>query len=316
MTFFISLILGLGVMFMLIQGVRAGQNRRLAKSYLWACLGAGGLHLFLTILFAVNIGTFSFFQTIVLVTFFMSETITIMCIWLNEKEKCDEISFKNILLKGFESKKDLAYQQLTAKKFANLKKLQYVSKIGVQELIKRADTGESDNSCGFNVQRVIAGKNNHVLFVPMYDANGETAWTEWYGEFVLDKKIVQYSRILTNRESFECITNLKEILAQIIDFYIDSLDDEWFINPYGFALELEENVVPEYTGKARLVVTDNAVINDVVEVDQKSYYKKAMLSMFLENFIGANFMKITTEDDHLERMISKLEEYARDKKML
>lgn len=305
MTFFISLILGIGVIFMLVQGVRAGENRRLAKSYLWACLGAEILHISLTIFFAVNIRTFSFIQTIVIVGIFLGETITIMCIWFDEKEKYDEISFKNILLKGFQKKEDLDYQKFTAKKFASSKNLQYVSNVKFQELIKSP-----------NVKRVISEENKYIWFWPLYDEECEMNNLEWYGEFMADRSIIQYSRILTNQYSFSCITNLKEILVQIIEFYEDSLDDEWFINPYGFVIELEEKVVPEYTGKARLIITDKTIINESVEYDQKFAYKKKLLKQFLEDFIGANFVKNISEDAELEGKISRLKVWAKDKKML
>lgn len=306
MTFFISLILIIFVIAMLIHGIVIADKRRIASSYRFACSAGIAVDLFLTIYFASKIEPFSTFQYVVIVLCIcVSFMLLILLIGVNSDSEGDEISFKDMFLQISLKKEDLLYQQYTAKKFASVKKIQYVSNIEVQELIK-----------GSSPKKVIADKKEYVLLKPLYSPNGELNNLEWYGEFLENESAAVYSRILTNEDSFSCITNLDDILYQLIELYTNSLNDDWFINPYGFALELEGKISSEYRGKARLLITDNAIINEHVEYDQKLFYKKKMLSEFLEDFIGVNFMKIVTNNSELEIALERLESNARNKKLI
>lgn len=303
MAFCISLALIIFVTGMIVHGILVAEKRRVANSYCYACSLGIILEVFLTIYFAATISSFSAgCCAIIGICIF----IDIMFVWLlvamNSEAKGSEISFKDMFLKIFLEKEDLLYQEYTSKKFAAMKKIQYISKIDVQELIKSSE-----------VKRVIAEKKEYVLFKPLYGSNGKLTNLEWYGEFSEDSAAVEYRRILTNQDSFSCITNLEQILDQLIELYIDSVNDDWFINPYGFALELEGKIVSEYQGKARLVITDKVILNKKVEYDQKEAYKKKLIDEFLEDFIGANFIKIIADNPKLKKQLETLEFTASDK---
>lgn len=303
MAFFILLALIIFVTVMIVHGILVTQKRRVANSYCYACSLGIILEVLLTIYFAATISSFSAgYCTIIGICIF----INIMFVWLlaamNSEAKGSEISFKDMLFKIFLKKEDLAYQEYTSKKFATMKKIQYISKIDVQELIKTSE-----------VKRVIAEKKEYVLFKPLYGSNGKFTNLEWYGEFSEDREAVEYLRILTNKDFFSCITNLEQIICQLIELYIDSVNDDWFINPYGFALELEGEIVSGYQGKARLVITDKVILNKHVEYDQKEAYKKKLIDEFLEDFIGANFIKNIADKPKLKKQLEKLESIASDK---
>lgn len=303
MAFFTSLALIIFVIVMIVHGISVAEKRRVAKSYCFACLLGVAVDLYLTIYFATKVSSFSGAHcVIVAICICISFSLLAVFITMNSEAKGDEISFKDMFFKMFLKKEDLLYQEYTSKKFAAMKKIQYISKIDVQELIKSSE-----------VKRVIAEKKEYVLFKPLYGSNGKLTNLEWYGEFSEDSAAVEYRRILTNQDSFSCITNLEQILDQLIELYIDSVNDDWFINPYGFALELEGKIVSEYQGKARLLITDKVILNKHVEYDQKEAYKKKLIDEFLEDFIGANFIKIIADNPKLKKQLERLEYTASDK---
>lgn len=306
MTFFVSLFLIVLVIGMILYGISIADKRRIAKSYCYACLAGILLDFVLTIVFATKIEVFSTLQVVIMgVSIPISVMLLVVLVGVNEDAKGDEISFKDMFAKLSLDKKDLLYKQYTAKKFASMKKIQYVSNINVQDLIESSDS-----------KKVIAEKKEYVLFEPLYSSNGKLNNLEWYGEFVEGRSSAIYARILTNKDSFSCITNLEDILMQLIELYEDSLDEDWFINPYGFALELKGNISPEYNGNAGLIITDKAIINERVEYDKKLFYKKKMLSEFLEDFMSVNFMKAVTDNPRLKIALDNLETDAREKEMI
>lgn len=286
MAFLVVFILGIFVMAMVIQATITAEKRQISGLYCLICSACMVLDF---MLFVIKFETFTYWQIAILIGLLTTEIFLNMILYAAKADaKGDEISFQDMFKMWLVTKKDVIYQQYTAKAFASEYKLQYVSKINVQELINCPTT-----------KRVISENNKYILFQPLYDENGKMNSLEWYGEFAEETGRVIYSQIITNQDNFSHITNLNEILLKIMQIYGYSLNNNWFINPYGFALELEDKVVSGYKGKARLLVTDEVIINARVGYDQKAFYKKKMLNMFLEDFIGSNFLKKVTEDPNL-----------------
>lgn len=63
---------------------------------------------------------------------------------------------------------------------------------------------------------------------------------------------------MDNQSSFKNITNLSEILLQMVRLYAKYIDENVFIGSFGFAIKLDEEVRPDYVGRATLVMTDFA----------------------------------------------------------
>ena len=56
--------------------------------------------------------------------------------------------------------------------------------------------------------------------------------------------------IFRNENAFQEITNLDEILLEMIQIYNKALDEKVSINSYGFMLELQDKLTPFYNGRA------------------------------------------------------------------
>ncbi len=95
--------------------------------------------------------------------------------------------------------------------------------------------------------------------------------------------------IMDNRSSFKCIINLSDIILQMVRLYAKYIDANMFIASDGFAIRLDDEVCPDYTGKASFVLTDDAVRNNKVKTNQITEAKKYFLNDFLDHFIGWNF---------------------------
>lgn len=125
--------------------------------------------------------------------------------------------------------------------------------------------------------------NCYLLFYPLNDGKNICPF-EWYMRFY-GKEI----KVIDNENSFVQITNLSEILCQIVDIYIKYIDDpDVVISSYDFALKLEEPVTSNYKGRASLVITEG-VFKKAKTPEQTLKIKKFFLNEFLDRFIGWNF---------------------------
>lgn len=68
---------------------------------------------------------------------------------------------------------------------------------------------------------------------------------KWYGEFDGETKM-----LMDNQSSFKNITNISEILLHMVRLYAKYIDENVFINSDGFAIKLDEEVKPDYVGRA------------------------------------------------------------------
>ena len=166
------------------------------------------------------------------------------------------------------------FQKITAKKVATENGIEYISKA----------TGKKLHSNEKYANQVYAVKGKFILLHPANDGM-PTCPIEWYGKFDGKAKM-----IMDNQSSFKGITNLSDIILQMVRLYAKYIDDDMFIASAGFAIRLDDEVCPNYTGKASFVLTDDAIRNNKVKPDQVIEAKK----YFFFNFNRIIFFHIFT----------------------
>lgn len=127
---------------------------------------------------------------------------------------------------------------------------------------------------------------------------------EWYGKFDNSSRL-----ILTNNSIFMSITNLSDILLEIVQLYKKYIHDDIFISSNDFAIRLIDEPCANYVGKASLVFTKNTIRNSFIEPEDIVYAKKFFINEFLDRFIGWNFGKIILNDHDLENELLDFNNY-------
>ena len=178
-----------------------------------------------------------------------------------------------------------AFQKITAKDIATENGIDYIPSVTE----KKYKSGKQ------YVNQFYAENGCYILLHPANDGM-PTCPFEWYGEFDGETKI-----LMDNQSSFKGITNLSEILLQMVRLYAKYIDDEMFIASAGFAIRLDDEVCPDYTGKASFVLTDDAIRNNNVKPEQVIEAKKYFLNDFLDHFIGWNFGVAVKSNPQLEK---------------
>lgn len=181
------------------------------------------------------------------------------------------------------------FQKVTAKKVATENGIEYISDA----------KGEKMNSNGEMVNRYYAGEGKYILLHPANDGM-PTCPFEWWGTF--DGKP---QMIMDNQSSFKGITNLCEIILQMVDLYAKYIDEDMFIASAGFAIRLDDKVTPNYHGRATLVLTDDAIRNNKVKPEQILDAKKYFINDFLDHYIGWNFGVAVTSNLKLEKALNQ-----------
>lgn len=106
---------------------------------------------------------------------------------------------------------------------------------------------------------------------------------------------------MDNQSSFKGITNLGDIILQMVRLYAKYIDDNVFIASAGFAIKLDDEVSPDYVGRASLVLTDDAIRNNKVRPEQVTEAKKYFINDFLDHYIGWNFGVAVKSNSQLEK---------------
>lgn len=109
--------------------------------------------------------------------------------------------------------------------------------------------------------------------------------------------------IMDNQHSFKGITNLSEIILQMVKLYAKYIDDDMFIASAGFAIRLDDEVHPEYHGKATFVLTKDSIRNNKVKPEEIIEAKKYFINDFLDHYIGWNFGVAVTSNPELEKAL-------------
>ena len=177
------------------------------------------------------------------------------------------------------------FQKNTAKDIATENGFDYIPIL----MLKKYNSGEQ------YVNQFYAEDGCYILLHPANDGR-PTCPFEWYGEFDGETKM-----LIDNQSSFKNITNLSEILLQMVRLYIKYIDEDVFISSFNLAIKLDEEVRPNYVGKATLVVTDYSIQNKWVKPKQVVDAKKYCINEFLDHFIGWNFGVAVKSNPQLEK---------------
>ena len=182
-----------------------------------------------------------------------------------------------------------------AKKLAKHFGLSYINRV--------LDSEEKNHKKIDFSNRCYMKKNRYICFYPPNDGKHKCK-ADWY--CTCNDHIV---KVMDNQEAFANITNLNEILRQMVNIYVRYIDNEKVsINPYGFAISLEDEVTSNYVGKAKLVVTSDSIILDT---ENKAHY----LNEFLDRFIGFNFGIVISNDSLLENKLNHLNDLVIQRSM-
>lgn len=179
------------------------------------------------------------------------------------------------------------FQKITAKQLATDNGIEYISDA----------RGKRMNSKNEKVNRFYARKGKYLLLHPANDGL-PTCPFEWWGTFDGKPKM-----LLHNQHSFKNITNLAEIILQMIQLYSKYIDDDIFIAWAGFAIRLDDELHPDYHGKATLVLTQDSIRNDKVKPKEIIEAKKYFINDFLDHYIGWNFGVVVTSNAELEKAL-------------
>lgn len=194
---------------------------------------------------------------------------------------------KSEKIKGTKERKVTDFQKITAKDIAAENGIAYISNAIGRKIFSNEP----------RVNQVYAVHGKYILLYPANDGM-PTCPIEWFGRFNIKTKM-----ILDNQSSFKCITNLSDILLQMVRLYEKYIDEDIFIASYGFAIRLDDEVCPNYTGKASLVLTDNAIRNNKVKPEEVIEAKKYFLNDFLDHYIGWNLGVAVKSDPQLEQKL-------------
>lgn len=189
----------------------------------------------------------------------------------------EEFMFRKIFSKK-RSEED--YHTITAKMIAEENGIEYISSV--------TESQKGDDN-GYYIR-----KGKYILLYPPNDGY-PTSPFKWYmgnGEFLMD-----------NQSSFNCITNLNEIILSMIKLYTKYIDQDVFIASLGFAVKLEDEICPGYNGKATLVLTKDSIRNHKVKPEKKEEAKKYFINDFLDHFIGWNFGVVVKSHPELEKAL-------------
>jgi hypothetical protein len=140
--------------------------------------------------------------------------------------------------------------------------------------------------------------SNLVFFYPLND--GEPTCTFSFYE---NEKLV-----LDNRSEYSQISNLDEIIRQMVKLYNQALDSRIVLDPYYFMLELSNRVAPNYRGRAKLVATEKAIMNPKLSTFNFDRANTYFINQFLDHFIGWNFGLSVNRNEKLKEELNKLNE--------
>ena len=138
--------------------------------------------------------------------------------------------------------------------------------------------------------------NNLVYFYPLNDGM-PTCGFEFYknGELVID-----------NDKEYSQISNLDEILLQMVRIFNQSLDNRIVLDPYYFMLELTDEPCKDYKGNVSLVITEKAIRNQKLNETNFDEANKYYINHFLDHFIGWNFGLSVNRNEALKKELEEL----------
>ncbi len=313
MSFAIFMCLFIGVL-LIVMGIRAyviSQTRIIPASYkliyfvLYVCYAVMASFLInelmplSTLNDPVNTALGDTIIVSVMIALAVADIFIMPTVMFNTKHSIRKMGLKAALFGGFAKKEEKEYQRINVGAFADKYNLDYAS-------IVSGDVIESNDF----YERILAKDNKYIRFYPCNDGYTYSLKKQWFGKFIIKEKTIRYLMIIDSEKAFSNITNLKEILMQMIQIYWDCIDKDVFLDPYEFGLMLEDEPVEDYVGPARLVLTADTIKNRKIEVDEKEHARRYYLNRFLDSFMSWNFGAIIEQDLELQVRLNQLNELA------
>lgn len=201
--------------------------------------------------------------------------------------------FKRFFSKIFRIKSDKIAAKECQNNYQKITSKQIAAENGI-EYIEDAKSARLDSSTKY-VHHFYSRDGKYISLYPS-KTEISTVPIEWYFDFDGELKM-----LMDNQSSFKNITNLDEIISQILKLYTKYVDRDIFISPESFAIKLEDKVCPNYNGRAKLVLTKDSIRNDTISPNQLIEAKKYFLNTFLDHFIGWNFKDVIKSSPKLEK---------------
>ena len=114
------------------------------------------------------------------------------------------------------------------------------------------------------------------------------------------------NRVITNEHNFQEITNLDEILIEMVRIYNIALDENIVLDPYAFMLELTPPLNKDYHGNGTLVLSDKAIVSKSLGRLAIKDAQKEYINHFLDHFMGWNFGVSINRNDQLREDLNEL----------
>lgn len=168
----------------------------------------------------------------------------------------------------------LLKQLLIKTKDKNKKMSDIVNMLGLDFEVHNLKKLQNKNDNSYSID-----DNNMVFLYPVNDARPTCPF-----KFYKDGRL-----ILHNQNVYSEITNLDEIILEIVRTYNKALDEGIVIDPYYFMLKLEDEIKENYKGKATLIITEKAIRNQKLDKQNFDQANKYFINRFLDHFIGWNF---------------------------
>lgn len=138
--------------------------------------------------------------------------------------------------------------------------------------------------------------NNLIYFYPLNDGKPTCIF-----EFFSGKTF-----IIGNDKEYSQIANLDEILLQMVRLFDKAFDDNIVLDAYYFMLELTDSISNEYSGNARLVISDKCICNPKINPRYLEESKKWFINDFLDHFMGWNFGLSINRSEELKEELEAL----------
>lgn len=112
--------------------------------------------------------------------------------------------------------------------------------------------------------------------------------------------------VIDNSINYLQITNLDEIILQMVIIFDKAFEVGIVLDPYYFMLRLDGDVKENYKGTAKLVITDKAIRNHKLNENNFESANKHYINEFLDHFIGWNFGVSINRNETLKNELENL----------
>lgn len=149
----------------------------------------------------------------------------------------------------------------------------------------------------------IIDDNNMIFLYPVNDARPTCPFA-----FYKQGKL-----IIHNQNVYSEITNLDEIILELVRIFNKSLDEGIVIDPYYFLLRLDDEIKENYKGKATLIITEKAIRNQKLNKENFEEANQYFINRFLDHFIGWNFGVSVNRNETLRNELELLNQKVIEK---